>query len=121
MAYGAVTLTAMLLVLGESAWASLCAADMGVWVSAEAMPNARSMPHAHDCGGHHDAERSPSQPESCPLGPMSAAQGCLAAASLPAPAPVAPAGLLGEAAGVAAAEQHPDPLFDTTLFHPPRA
>jgi hypothetical protein len=115
-------LAAMTLSFGETVWASMCASMSMVAVSdAGASDRAmQDMPGMPGMPADREQQEGDDEPW-CPLGPAAVAQGCLMAASLPAPSaePFAPADVsTADVVFVAAAN---DLLYDATLFHPPRA
>lgn len=113
---GLLTFVALTFSLAEGVWASTCALEMGM-----SAPTSHGMPAGHDCLTGHPGERDRPDVPDCPFGPVSAAQGCVAAASLPA-ASVVEIALSPESTSLApTTETERQLLLGSALFHPPKA
>jgi hypothetical protein len=119
---GMLMLAALTFSLAESVVASTCVPMQVMGGSVRAVETGAM---AHDCapdaGSTHADDPGDRNPFHCPFGPMTAAQGCTAAASLPAPS----AGVGEIGSGVVASTPFDDPEHDLLLaappFHPPKA
>lgn len=118
---GILTLAALLFSMAEAVVASTCAPMLEQGMGAVADPEE---PRAMDCMPTAEGELpgpDSEGPPHCPFGPMTLAQGCAAAASLPAPAVFvaeSPSAVLGP---VSFDHTRHEILLATVLFHPPKA
>lgn len=115
-------LAAMTLSFAETVWASTCASMATMAASDDpsrdgTMPGMPGMPGMPADGEQQDGDDDPW----CPLGAAAVAQGCLAAASLPAMSGDALAPRDVHAADVHTVEIANELIYGTTPFHPPRA